>query len=916
MTFRKLCFGITATVSICNVCYGSTTIALPFELGKIYYNNQTHALFVGANTVPGPDNETMSVSYANATGTTFNGITPEKVTLNDVANQPNPLYNTAITQLSFTQKMPLVVSQAQPNVFNIIKYYASPTGMSLYSSPPVLDANGAISQGIIALGGTLVDILFAYVALPATGNFGDSGSLLGYTGLLPIPDPADPKKVKLAFVTQATSRIEKSTAAIRVGSDLFSIGPSVTIHSSPSAIPFSDEDALQNFPGNIYTGISAVGGSNPNDGVRGVIVNIGGTITPDTALQANSIVGGIGANTEVHINYLSSLYTSTQLRYLVVAGGVGTAATTARTVYALPTTLIGTLAKKTALPVDVYNPSGNLWYRYFAEMAVHAGDLYSPDSGDIYKAQVGGTATLPGDIASLFTSKDTVFVTINTNNAPHMGGVFCSQALFSANGCIQGWTNWRRVDGLVTPTAAGAIDDTTGNVWAAVHDSHNILNTISRTGWGASGTFVSSVTSLFADQKPGIQGFIDFPYTYPAFNQTPTAQISLLVATGYNRVALVQSGAYAPLTGYLTPTETLVNTHTSTDGSIGVFGANTDSIVVSGGILAGMGGIITADIVSDNTYSWLVVGGNGGCALLSRPDGSGWPVGSLGKNFSNLPTDAAFKIVGNFRDVRKVISDGANLYIVTETECRRFTASQAAIAAATAGQPIGTLLASQNSLSSILGANVTISDLAVSGPVALIGTSRGLVRVGNGQSVALGDYTTLNWQIISLPESVGPVTRFYLISPTGMQNQWATEAAGGNLYVLDGEVGRARSRVYRLAITGLTTAITDNTITLFADHFRQSVNPSFYVSRGDYRNYLAYDGTLFYFMRSHFYPYSPADGPAQLEAMGPALRTGVAFVEQSATRLVTATGLSMGPLVHRSAMGTMMTGGSTIYANE
>lgn len=916
MTFRQLCFGITATVSIFHACYGSTTIPFPFELGKIYYNPQTRALFVGANTIPGPDHETMSVSYIDATGTTFTGITPERVTLNDVGDQPNPLYNTAIAQLSFTQKMPLVVSQAQPNVLNAIKYYTSPTSMSLYTSPPVLDANGATSQGIIALGGTPVDILFAYVALPATGNFGDSGSLLGYAGLLPIPDPADPKKTKLTFVNQVTSRIEKSTAAIKVGSDLFSIGPSATIHPSQSVIPFSDEDALQNFPGSIYTGISAVGGSNPNDGVRGVIVNIGGTITPDTALQTNSIIGGIGANTEVHINYLSSLYTSTQLRYLVVAGGIGTAANTARTVYALPTTLVGTLAKKNALPVNVYNPSGNLWYRYFAEVAINAGDLYSPDSDDIYKARVGGTATLPGDIASLFTSKDSVFVTINTNNAPHMGGVFCSQALFSTNGSIQGWTNWRRVGGLVTPTTGGAIDDITGNVWAAVYDNAHILNTIARTGWSTNGEFVSSVTNLFADQKPGIQGLIDFPYTHPAFSQTPTEQISLLVATGYNRVALVQSGAYAALTGYLTPSGALINTHTSTDGSIGVFGANTDSIVVSGGVLAGMGGIITADIVSDSNYSWLAVGGNGGCALLFRPDGSGWPVGSLGKNFSNLPTDAAFKIVGNFRDVRKIIADGANLYIVTETECRRFTASQAAIAAATAGQPIGTLLASQDSLSFMGGASVTLSDLVVSGPVALISTSRGLIRVGNGQSVALGDYTTLNWQIISLPESVGPVTRFYTISSTGMQNQWATEAAGGNIYVLNGEVGRARSRVYRLAITGLTTTVTDNTITLFADHFKQNVNPSFYVSRGDYRNYMAYDGTLFYFMRSHFYPYSPTDGPAQLEAMGPALRAGVAFVEQNATRLIAATGLSMGPLVHRSAAGTMITGGSTMYANE
>jgi hypothetical protein len=149
-----------------------------------------------------------------------------------------------------------------------------------------------------------------------------------------------------------------------------------------------------------------------------------------------------------------------------------------------------------------------------------------------------------------------------------------------------------------------------------------------------------------------------------------------------------------------------------------------------------------------------------------------------------------------------------------------------------------------------------------------------------------------------------------------MQNEWATTASGGNIYVLSGYVGKSQTRVYRLAIEGSTTTISDTTVQLFADNFVQNVNPSFFVSRGNYRNYLAYDGTLFYFMPSRYYPYGAVRGQSLMETMSPSLRTGVAFVEQGAVTQVSYMGSDMGPLVHRSAQGSMMTGGSSMYTNE
>ncbi len=923
MSFKQLCLGITATILAYNACNASTIISgtpgaeqqpFPFALGSFYYNPQTLAVFVGAGTDPEADYSTMSISYANAAGTAFSGLTPETVKLNSIAAQPNPLFGKAISKLSFSDKAIVAVPQAQPNMLYLTRYYTSPTTMEIYSAGPLKDANGGTSQGVIALAGSPHSVLFAFALLPATGNFGDSGSQIAYGSLFSVPDAPGSKTSHMALNVTNGIRIERSSSLLKIQSDLASIGSTATIQIAESLIPLPEDVLLEQTP-LTYIGITAVGGSGASDGVRGVVVNTISPIAPDAAIEANSIIGGVGSDTEVHINQLKTLYTSTQLHYLIVAGGVGTAAETEQTVYALPLSLSGVLAKKTAIPQTTYNQSGGFYYRYLNDPATAAGDLFSPDStSDIQKARVGGTATLPGAIASLFTTKDSVFVTIDADGATTLGGIFCSQALFDSLGRIQGWTNWRRVNGFTTPTAWAAMDPLTGNVWAAVHDESDALNTILRSSWSTNGAFTASVNSLFSDQQPGTQGLIDFPHELTAFSQILGNRISVMVATGYNRVALVQSGADTE--GFFTPTQALANTYESTTGAVGVFPADTDSIVISGGALDALGGIVTAEIVSDGTYSWLLVGGNNGLAVLARPDSSGWVQGDLGVNFFGLPSDAAFRIIGNFRDVRKVIADGANIYILTNTECRRFTASQANFAAAAMGQEIGTLLASSTSLETVLGGAVLLSDLVVSGPLALIATDHGLVRVGNSQSIALGDATTLNWQQISLPEAAAPVTRFYLLSPTGMQNEWATTASGGNVYVLSGAVGRSQTRVHRLAVTGLTTTITDDTVRLFEDHFMKDVNPSFFLSRGDYRNNLAYDGTIFYLMRSRYHPYGTVRGAPLMESMGAWLRTGMAFVEQGATALVAPTGADMGPLVYRSAQGSMMTGGSSMYANE
>lgn len=892
----------------------TTDAPFPFAIKASYFNVQSRSLFVGANEIPPTQYKDRAVAYAGPTDLYFKGMTPEKVTLNGIAGSTNPLYGAPILYISMLDRYPLVVPQTQPNMVYLVRNYFSPDMIQMYSAGPLKDANNNVSQGIAAFASIPENdsnSIFSAIVLPSAGVLGDPGTAYLVGGI-----------ENGVFQIGVTSPLDRTTAALKIGSDLANI-LNVSMHYS--------EKLANNSPrGFFYTGFVATGGSNPTDGVRGVTIDGNIEIAPITAFAANSIVGGVGPNTQVSINHISTLHTSTRLHYLVVCGGIGTPTTTATSVYALP--LINNdpsfrkLAAKTAVPTNRYfigQGVPSLIGRSLDTPAQNVGDLFSPTDDDIYRAQVGGTATLPGAVSRLWTVKDTVYVAVDNNP----GGIFASQALFEKNGLVNGWTNWQPVNGIMQQTPYGAVDRNNGIDWFEGYDNFNVLNTVYRTTWSDTSPFGESLHMLFADQTPGIQGLTDIRYDNGALNQTVGSRISPLIASGYERIALIQSGADDGAT--FTPTSQLTATHKSTNGSVGTLPLNCDSIVISGGALNRLGGIITSEITYDGTYSWVLCGGNGGLAILIRADGSGCPVGTLGKNFTNLPSDAQFKVIGTFKDVRKIVSSGSHVYVLTTSELRRIDQSQATFAAASSDQELGTVLASSNGLVSLFGRAPLFSDIIISGPLALIATDNGLIRVGNLQSIETSNESTMNWTLVPLPESVSAVTRLFPISPTGNPTEWATTSQGGNVYVLSAYTGKNQARVYRLSIASLEVTkkpqtapdITDTTVQLFDDLYVKGFEPSFYLNCGSYRNYMATDGTVLYLTRSSYYPYKD-HGAAFIDAPGSDTRTGIAFTMQNRVVIASklpqppATSCDLGPFVKRSAQGSFMTGGSAVFTNE
>lgn len=889
---------VKATISLAAI--KDISITFPFAIQEYAYNKGSRYFFVGAHSAPAEQYKNASISTIGPTNNYFIGLTPEKITIDTQKDQPNPLYGAIIEHLALLDNCPLVVASTAPTKLYTIRSFGSNSSINLLSTDELLDANHEICNGIAAVAGIANRQSFLAIVSPHGGSFGQLNGAFVPGTLQKTGSDISPQYI---LKPAESVSLDINSEALKVGDPLTSIDNSANL---PLSIYGCEKLGV------FYSGYAVTSANNNESGARSVIYGAGSKITPDEVLSTDSIIGGnnVPAQTIFCTHHVATMFTSTGLDYLIVVGGKGDPATTKQNVFALP--LIGTgehagtLAKKTAIPINFYNTALNnrLIGRAFIESPAHIGDLFAPTDDDIYRAKVGGEGTLPGDIQNIFVEKDTVFVSVFTNGAHEHGGIFASQALFYANGCIMGWTDWHRATGSMSPQYGLVLDNVLGLFTFLNGATSDTINSVERTQWGVS-SFNNSINILSSGIKSGFQFFTDFPRSLPAFNQEVGNHISLICATGYQTVLIAQSG-YDD--AFFEAQESLNHTAFATDAStrIGI-DSSTDSIYFTGGILNDLGGIIAAEIVCDENFSWLLVGGNGGLAVLANEDGEGWTKGQLGPNFENLPLNLFFQKIGSFKNIRKLIAQNNQLFILTTDSLYRFTVS----ANAFAQEPDIVLLASAKDLFD--STTASFSDVIFSGDLALLATSEGIFRVGNNHSIVQDSFQNINWTQIALPEGAGSVTRFFVISPTEKITDFATSVRGGNVYVLNACVSLNQARIYRLSIQGPSDHISDQTVTLFQDHFFENMNPTFYYDRGVYRNFVATDGALLLLSRSSFYP---VQLNGTLEAVNPAIHTGVIPVAGAPQTLLSPRSLSVGPLFFRSVNGSWMVGSDHTYTND
>ena len=90
-------------------------------------------------------------------------------------------------------------------------------------------------------------------------------------------------------------------------------------------------------------------------------------------------------------------------------------------------------------------------------------------------------------------------------------------------------------------------------------------------------------------------------------------------------------------------------------------------LAFNGAILDELRPINAAEIGANDTHGWIFVGGVNGLAVLCNSDGSGWQLNE-GLDYDLEPIrNMAFKRIGNYKFVRKIIADKQFLYVLTDT---------------------------------------------------------------------------------------------------------------------------------------------------------------------------------------------------------------------------------------------------------
>jgi hypothetical protein len=321
-----------------------------------------------------------------------------------------------------------------------------------------------------------------------------------------------------------------------------------------------------------------------------------------------------------------------------------------------------------------------------------------------------------------------------------------------------------------------------------------------------------------------------------------------MVTGGIGTVALVQTGMLE--SGIIIPTaaDQFDTIKTYDNGTITDI-VNAKIVAISGGALDEVGPITATTIASDNTNGWFFVGGSNGLAVLAHPDGSGWNIAlnELGNTFDGLTPGMSFHSIGNYSFVKKLLCDDTFLYVITNDRIDR-------INVATSDFSTNALdyvtVATKESLKVVTNTG-TILDTIISQSCALVATTGGLLRIGDGKDIRTVTHSTdADWTLVSIPETSGAPTQLLGVSKTG-RDEDITRSVGGQLYVLTSNEGYNQSRINRFAIEPLlpNQAMQPTTIRPFNDLFVENI-PSFFLNFGNFNSIFATDGALYFATRS------------------------------------------------------------------
>jgi hypothetical protein len=892
MTFFIVLFSLLSACSSLNAAL-SSSMAKTF--GSVIGSGSVLHLFAAPGQTGMEDNAYSYASEQEESGVTVYRISPgikQSARLNPLATGGSdtkvihPLYDKSVSQTAMTDRAPAVVIKEDVGFgTNQTVALLSSSELVYTNTVKIKDASGtADTSGIVGLSASANQI-FAAVA-PSGDSFGAANSGIAFLSLERDQGGLVVSNAQSGVVAANRAfHIDGSAPAALVAISAFSvISPIIDMYWDKKINRLFIALRVTKFDNTDFGGIP-LGGvvcvlvgrvdssskAAPNKLVIEPIVP-----TSPSSFTLNNVTYGVGfylsaaTNRYASVHKVRTLHTSTGRSYVICNGGVSSAdpSNVKNKVFALPivrlkdganpnNSAIGKLAKKTSVDSAATAPD-DLTGVNDAAALVGGGDLPSDTTQDVKDMQVVG---------------DTVFVGLQSASSIEKSGIFASSAIFDKDGKVSRWTPWQRVMGSTDRVFGMGIDTSYSSIaYLSNNTADANIGTVKLTQWGEGskngllgGTTTSADVGLlklieteFPLAQGGVQGFFDFDNTTSSFKSAGTINnLGVMVATGYKKVMLIESGskngsaAFTPNTGDFS-----ANALRSTNGVSPLGVAGTTSISFSGGVLDTLGPIATADVSrvalnGTDTKGYLFVGGPLGVAVLSTAAGAGWTTAAgvgLQRGFVGLDTTFAFRLIPSISSVVKVVCDATNLYVLTRTQLLRLSLSSATNFDGTS-TPATTVLAN---VGTVTGSNRgAFKDFIVSGRLGLLATNLGVFRSANGQSVVAS--SSVDWTEVLVSDgvgssSVGPVLRLATTSATkGGFTQ------GGNVYLLQTNLNFGLSVLYRLAVEDATGGVSSTTVQFVKQSPDQGTNDINYVGFSDIRlSAISNNGFLFHNRSKHF----------------------------------------------------------------
>lgn len=804
-----------------------------FFLGANSTNQKSFALsraFI--NTVCQPDGITL-------TTLDFLALAPQKAFVNKKQNAckvedktENPLYNADIAHLSLTGPYLTVVpitrnpNYTDPNTDgenqNIVLVLDTTIGEHvLTNTKKINDAAGNPTGGISGIASTAGQI---FAAVNHTGESAFGGDDSGIAIVIPALTDLEP--------IDATTGQEGNKAVSVKNAAVFDAADAANITLTDNVTLYWDPILTRLFVG-LQGTITIAGGTF----FSGILIGRfeGGKlilepIVPASVIGTDESTDKIVAlykdtpvpSAEIAIHLIKTMYTSTSKGYLIVNGNTDST-DSKKEVFAMPflhqqfsdgdfsatsKELIGKLATNdpTFGPADP--PPSEQPAEVLADLATKTDD----------KAKVG-QGLAPADIENMFVLGDAVYVAC-AGGTRDTQGIFQSSAIFDENGLISGWTPWQRVMGATDPVTNGAIDLETGQFWYLAQTT-SPGDTIKVTFWSQNDTRLlghlhNKLVTTFPQDTGGVHQLFNFDEKTASFQED---EFSMMVATGYQKVALIQTGTDDA--GIFVPTSG-TDFSTDVDDTVKVF---------SDPALTTIGPLCCAAVSrsSDPDEGWLFVGGHGGVAVLSDGSGDGWT--QLDSLTDDITTPGfTFKTVDDFACVHKLVCDDEYLYVLTPEALHRVTMTTLA----------STIIAEPATLTNGTPCDALL-DFIVAGNVGILATTSGLYRTPNSETIK----TSTTWTEVRTKSnySLGPVTHLSMRSLSK-----GSFDGGGNLYVVSGNMTNDLATVVRFTLQSPTSPIDDSTVQAITEAKTASTDPTrnHYYAFGEIRTAFVPDGTFGY----------------------------------------------------------------------